>query len=140
MTVSTRLTMFNVYFLRACCRGNLKTRIHKCDIALRQPSDNSCEEMECRNGSDEEKSGMEQTKDYGSDPVTTKIDLLSFTHFRMQATRILSYTTWYEFYSFINAPRPSSKAAMAHMLRRAVRRSRQLGYHKAGMDFSRVHA
>jgi len=83
---------------------------------------------------------MEHTRDYESDPVTTKIDQLSFTHFRMQATRILSYTTWYEFYSFINAPRPSSKAAMAHMLRRAVRRSRQLGYHKAGMDFSRVHA
>jgi len=143
MAVSTRLTMFNVYFLRACCRGNLRTRSYKCDIALRQPiAENSKKSNENKLSNEEENNETKSANEQGpaSVVVTNKVDLLSFAHFQLQVTRILGFTTWHQFFHFINARCPSSKAAMAQMLRKAVRKSRQRGYHKAGMDFSRVHA
>jgi len=151
MTVSLRPTMFHVYFLHASCRGSAKDRSYQCDFILRQPSEDHKEEN--KDGGVQEIGGEEdgenqQSVDEEEATVPQKtnsvgtgdVDLLSLPNFRHHISRILAVECWQEFFKYIRAPCPPSKAVMAQMLRHAVRQSRRLGYHKAGMDFSRVQA
>mmetsp|Transcript_11227 Transcript_11227/g.16482 ORF Transcript_11227/g.16482 Transcript_11227/m.16482 type:complete len:863 (+) Transcript_11227:218-2806(+) len=139
MTVSMRLTMFNVYFLYACCRGNTKFRSHACDIALRRSSIKHSATKKDENLLDDNL-GDATAEKAGKILSLSADDFLSFNHFQIQVTRIIGVLTWRQFFHFIRAPCPSSKVAMARLLRQAVQKSRQRGYHKAGMDFSRIHA
>ena len=51
--------------------------------------------------------------------------------------KVMAANSWPDFYALINVPLPS-KAYMHAWFIRAVGRSEQKGYHKKGMDFSRV--
>ena len=57
---------------------------------------------------------------------------------RQHLTTVLSADSWPAFFATIRVPLPS-KAQMVELLCRAVQRSEARGYHKKGMDFSRVH-
>ena len=56
---------------------------------------------------------------------------------RQHIAKVMAANSWPDFYALINVPLPS-KAYMHAWFIRAVGRSEQKGYHKKGMDFSRV--
>ena len=56
---------------------------------------------------------------------------------RQHIAKVMAADSWPEFYALINVPLPS-KAYIHAWFIRAVGRSEQKGYHKKGMDFSRV--
>mmetsp|Transcript_6428 Transcript_6428/g.8450 ORF Transcript_6428/g.8450 Transcript_6428/m.8450 type:complete len:814 (-) Transcript_6428:470-2911(-) len=120
MAVSMRLNMFHVYFLRACCKGTTEVRSQAYDIFYG------------RKESDEDRNPGAVTRIFGLD--------LSFKRFNRQVSQILAAVTWQEFFKLVSARCPQSKVAMAQMLRQSVKNSRRKGYHRAGMDFSRVQA
>jgi len=56
---------------------------------------------------------------------------------RLHISRVMAVDSWPAFFALINVPLPS-KAYMQSWLGRAVVNSEKKGYHKRGMDFSRV--
>mmetsp|Transcript_31352 Transcript_31352/g.47617 ORF Transcript_31352/g.47617 Transcript_31352/m.47617 type:complete len:794 (-) Transcript_31352:112-2493(-) len=128
MKVNLRLLMFHVYFMKACCRNSTTDRAILYDRFFGQPDPEDISP----NGTDDSGS-----KDH--DGVDTSPPL-SYTHFQRHVTYILSVNTWQRFFKFIGVRCPSTKGDLARILRNAVKNSRCKGYHKAGMDFSRVHA
>eukprot|EP00586_Coscinodiscus_wailesii_P008266 CAMPEP_0172522098 /NCGR_PEP_ID=MMETSP1066-20121228/292940_1 /TAXON_ID=671091 /ORGANISM="Coscinodiscus wailesii, Strain CCMP2513" /LENGTH=458 /DNA_ID=CAMNT_0013305069 /DNA_START=878 /DNA_END=2254 /DNA_ORIENTATION=- len=120
MTVSNRLTMFHVFFLYTYCKGTTNNRASLYDNYLGKA------EEECEQG------GL-------VDKMPRNVPQLSFSRFRNEIAYILSINTWQQFFKFVRIRCPATKVHMAHTLRQHVRNSRRKGYHKAGMDFSRVH-
>jgi ubiquitin-protein ligase len=59
--------------------------------------------------------------------------------FRKSVTAILAADTWPKFFKLVGYPCPG-KAQLTTMLRESVQNSVHKGYHKAGMDFSKVHS
>ena len=56
---------------------------------------------------------------------------------RQHIRAVMAADSWPEFFKLVNAPLPS-KRHMHEWLSRAVANSERKGYHKRGMDFSRV--
>jgi stress response protein SCP2 len=71
---------------------------------------------------------------------TKKPVLLSFEHFRDQVNTIHTISTWQKFFNFVGLVGPKSKEGMAELIRLQVKNSLRRRYHRAGMDFSKIHA
>jgi len=71
---------------------------------------------------------------------TLKHSVASFQDFRDHVNYIISINSWQRFFHFIGVRGPKTKSEMASLLRMHVKNSLRKKYHKAGMDFSRVHA
>jgi len=119
--------MFHVYFLKAFCQKSTTDRAILYDRFWGQP--------------DPEDIGPNGTNEPSSDELSTDtLPPFSYTHFQKHVIYILSVNAWQRFFKFIGVCCPSTKEGLARLLRNDVKNSRRKWYHKAGMDFSRVHA
>jgi stress response protein SCP2 len=148
MTVPLRLTMFHVYFLNAFCQGTVSERARKYDTFFFQPTTQSKSDSEVSDDTfviAEPSSPSTSSKAVtASGPSKTNAAAahapLSFEHFRDQTKYISSVNGWKQFFHFVGLKGPKTKDEMAKLLRHHVQTSRRKKYHRAGMDFSRVHA
>lgn len=139
MAVGMRLVCFHVYFLRACCRGTTSDRAKAYDIFFGRPDPEDPLVLE-KDVSASESNDAASAHHVTTEPTTYRGLTLSFPQFNEHVAKILNHDTWQQFFKLVSARCPPSKAAMAQLLRQAVRNSRRKGYHKAGMDFARIHA
>lgn len=152
MTVTMRLTMFHVYFLNAFCQETVSERARKYDIFFFQPAKQSMPEPQPDNEDEvsndtpavAEPSSLSNsvTVAFTNGPSETNATAArtSFGHFLEQTNYISSINGWKQFFHFVGLKGPKSKDEMAKLLRHHVQNSHRKKYHRAGMDFSRVHA
>lgn len=146
--VNLRLIMFHAYFHRATS-GQGKTTQERANVYDRffgqpdpeqeKPSTADDDTMASSVSTDntEASSSAGEKDDKPAAPSAAK---LSFSYFRDQINYILVDVTWHRFFSFVGLQCPQSKADMACRLRQHVTNSWKKGYHKKGMDFSRIQA
>mmetsp|Transcript_95215 Transcript_95215/g.142670 ORF Transcript_95215/g.142670 Transcript_95215/m.142670 type:complete len:872 (-) Transcript_95215:144-2759(-) len=152
MAVPLRLTMFHVFFLKTTCGGTISERCRNYDAHFFQPEpepdlgNKVVEESDLTAMADADDDETLATESSSTDaPASSVKDEklatgLSFPLFHDQVVGILGITTWKKFFNFVGLAGPKSKEDTAKLLRAHVKNSRRKKYHKAGMDFSRVHA
>lgn len=159
MLKSLRLTMFFVYFLKTSYHGSI----------LEQEQDSECVTTMPRAPRDaqrvkqEEREAFDEFRQHPTPPTVSRWEklvvvageddcvgdvewehsssaLLSCDHFEENIKQICSCGLWRDYFKFLGLQCPRTKAMMADLLQLHVDSSLRRGYHKAGMDFSRVHA
>ncbi|KAF3905855.1 hypothetical protein AA313_de0207750 [Arthrobotrys entomopaga] len=87
-----------------------------------------------------------QQKQGGMDEISTANDLLFgrpprpvVEKFQKTVQKIMTLSTWTEFFDALFVRRPT-KADLTALLQQSVRNSLRKRYHRAGMDFSKIHA
>ena len=140
MDVPLRLIMFHVSFLRTTCWSSVAERSLGYDTYFFKPVLPPSCNAPSADGNEVLLDGDEGIAPTASVQVQAPSGALSFERFRSQVEIIHNVKTWQKFFNFVGSAGPRSKDDMAKLLRFHVINSRRKKYHKAGMDFSRVHA
>jgi len=118
MSVSLRLCMFHVFFLRYLCHGNSEDRANRYDRFFGQ---------------------WEQESDKRETDNATVVSPYSLSHFQTGVTSIFAVTDWPQFFSHVNNACPP-RQVFGGLLRQAIQNSLNRGYHRNNTNFAQIQA